>query len=84
MPFIDGEYVPHWRDPNPPPTRRAKADAQKPVAIKQPAGSFYDLEFCLWLQRNFDYTLANREKWEGEAVFSAEQCKTMAAYMGMK
>jgi hypothetical protein len=63
----------------------------KPVAkqtAQKQSGAFYDLEFCLWLQRNFDYILAHHEKWEQEKTFSRtfndEQRKTMAAYMGMK
>ena len=33
--------------------------------VQKQEGAFYDLEFCLWLQHNFDYLLAHHQEFPG-------------------
>jgi hypothetical protein len=54
-----------------------------PTPLRQEGGGFYDLEFCLWLHRNFDYITAHHKEWEAEKTFTAEQRKVLTEYMGM-
>ncbi len=44
--------------------RRKPRVYASPNVTKQ-TGKFYDLEFCLWLQHNFDYLLAHHQEFPG-------------------